>query len=283
MATLLTQKHRLFSYNPVFSLYNSKKRELFKTRRHLLKELTSISPRLEILATHLIERKLNICSYPPLGEMMPWVLGELAHLDHRPIESVARGWLPIYLYGLLIDDRADQGQALSSEEQLLVWLLFQIGLRELHKIVNGTPYEQTFDSELSNAVRYQLVDIRESAFSESEEREQYSIGKNSCLVACAAAVAATTESLSVDIVKFTRTLRLALQFLDDLGDWKEDAASNNHTVFLTKIIASFSESSSVRLSSLEPSQILRLAIESNALSDTLRRIQDVLREGTVKK
>lgn len=261
--------------NPIFALYRHKEELVLSTRAALFAELDATSPPLSAIARNVLDAKLGSAAFPPLGEMLPWVLADLTRVDQDRLPHVAQGWLGVYLYGHLIDQRADTRQAVTTDEQLLAWLLFQYGLRDLHAAVHGTAQAKIFDTELANAVRYQLADVRQNSEAECSSREEYSREKNSCLVACAAAIASICDLRATEIVQFTRSLRLALQFLDDVADWREDASVNNHTVLLSRALA-FSSPTDLRC--LSPSEVLALAVRSGALEYVLRRVSEVLAE-----
>jgi hypothetical protein len=264
---LLADKRR--DANPIFDLFRSKEALVQSTRAALFAELDAVSPRLGVSGREILHTKLAAATYPPLGEMLPWVLADIAQVDRQKLPLVARGWLGVYLYGHLLDQRADAGQSLTGEEQLLGWLLFQYGLRDLHSVVHGTSQQGVLDHELENAVRYQLEDYRRNSERSCASREEYSREKNSCLVACAAAVAAICNVRANEIVEFVRSLRLALQFLDDLGDWESDARENNHTVLLAMMLESLPQGDALRLPEIPKYDILANALTSGALEYTL--------------
>ncbi len=261
--------------NPIFPLYHEMEPLLLETRRALFSDLDSTSPYLTSLAREVLESKIASATYPPLGEMLPWVLADLARARPDKLPEVARGWLGIYLYGHLLDERADRGMSLSSDEQLLACLLLQGGLRDLHSVVHGTPQARILDLQLSNAVRYQLADLRQNSQAYAPDREEYSREKNSSFVACAAAVAAVCDTGAEEIVQFASSVRLALQLLDDLADWKEDVSTNNHTVLLSRALESV-PSVSAQLQSMDPREALTLALKSRAIEYVLLRASEVL-------
>lgn len=259
-------------YNPIHTLYRSKSALIAATRCAVLKEIRGVSSLLARVAQAILERKLR-SGLPPLIEMFPWVLAELTDIPPESLDRLARGWFAVYLYGHLLDERADRHLALTAEEQLLGWVLFQFGLRYLHLITHATQFERQFELHLSSAVKFQLQDLSDRGRRNSPRRARYSAGKNNCLVACAAAVAAATRSQDSTVVAFTKALVPGLQHLDDIADLREDARQGNYTTLLTKAVGNHPR----LLGHMSEFYIIEHAVRSGALGHVLQAVQRSLR------
>ncbi|HUP62132.1 MAG TPA: hypothetical protein VNA69_17125 [Thermoanaerobaculia bacterium] len=256
--------------NPIFDLYRSKSSLIERTRAAVLTEVRRTSTGLAATAEEVLVKKLR-SDLPPLGEMLPWVLGELSGVSPAALNRLARGWLAIYLYGHLLDERADRNERLTSEEQLLCWILFQFGLHNLHSVTHGTPFEAGFERYLSSAVKYQMQDLSDRGQRHSSRRARYSSGKNNCLVACAAAVAATRRA-NPRVVEFTLRLVPGLQHLDDIADLTEDAQQGNYTELLGRALGG----RVADLAECDELEIIDAAVRSGALETILAAAEKAL-------
>jgi hypothetical protein len=262
--------------NPVWDLHAAHQSEILRTRTALVAELRSVSAELGSAAEGVLKRKVSAQGFPSLGEMLPWILGDLVGTNTERLRGVALGWLGLYTYGILIDDAADAQRGLTSVEQLSSAMLLSIGFREFYRVVNGTRYEEQFSRELAAAVRYQLCDIEQQKQAVSEDREQYTIGKNSSLLCGAIGVAAVCGENGERIIEFIVALRLPLQLLDDLGDWQEDASANNYTLLLSDLTQHVQHDDSRPLDCIPPAEMIQLLISSGSLVRALSRTDRVL-------
>jgi hypothetical protein len=262
---------RFSPQNPVFALYRSKASDVLATRRMLFAELRASSPRSAKIVERFCDTKLNEDSNPHLGEMLPWLIADIGMVVDKRLSEVAVGWLAVYLYGLLIDERADEGEHLTSGEQLASLLLLHTGLSHLHRAMTGTEFEAIFARHLAIAIEGQLSDVSDNSLSAAKGRQAYTVAKNSCLVCGATAVAAIAPGNGMALISMIEGLRLALQHLDDLGDWRDDARTSNHTIVLTDALAFARQNGNqnLALSSCSEPAVLRALVESGAIVGVL--------------
>jgi len=267
--------------NPIFPLFERMRADVTTTRQKLFDELTSASSDSGFLIEQFFNEEQSSNITPGLGELLPWILGELAGTRRSAIDGVAVGWLGVYVYGILIDQRADAGRNLDAEEQLASLLLLSTGLRKLYRAVSGTSYESCFSEHLEAAVRGQLDDLRSNRELSSAIRLRYTIAKNSSLLCAAVAITAVTEEPKFPVLRFTKQLRLALQLLDDIADWESDACSNNHTILLTEAsrFISNNRGDSMPLDKIPSSELAAVLIESGALRRVLTVVHRMLSRG----
>ncbi|MBN2226818.1 MAG: hypothetical protein JW763_05595 [candidate division Zixibacteria bacterium] len=269
--------------NPIFPLFERMRNDVTTTREKLFKELMIASPDSGYIIKQFFHEEQSRNLTPPLGEILPWLLGELAGTRKSAIEGVAVGWLGVYIYGILIDRRADAGRDLNAKEQLASLLLLSLGLKKLYGAVSGTSYDRSFSEHLATAVRGQLDDLQSNKKLSSVNRLRYTISKNSSLLCAAAAVAAVTEKPKIPVLRLTKQLRLALQLLDDITDWEGDASLNNHTMLLTEASRYIENKYKgvVALNDIPSSEIAAVLIESGALRRVLTLVHRLLSNGVV--
>ena len=242
--------------NPSLRFFNTFENEILSVRNELFHQLEQMTPEFSVEVRNLFEYKLkNNDNKPPLGELFPWIIKDLINLDTQLTKNISVSWFAVYLYTLFLDEYVDYKKPIKSEMLLAGSVLAKIGFMNLSKIVKGTKYETIVDVALNESVLYQLRDVQKQKTNESIiEKEEYSLGKNKVILACAGALAASSSKHQEFIIKFTNSLLLSLQYLDDITDFEEDFYNENYTVLLhnmtdikTKFLLTKASKSSYRI------------------------------------
>ncbi len=260
------------SSNPSFLAYLHYEHEVLSVRSGLFSSLHSKSDRIAVAAEKILEKKISAINQkgvPNLFEIFPWLLRDLTNLDYEKSHEISINWLALYLYVTFLDDHLDNKSKIEPDEFIAASVLAQTSLINLFKIVDNTKYEDLFKECLIRSADYELKDIIEQTvvYSESFAKSDSASGKNAILLACAGAVAASTEIESDFIVDITRELLLSVQLLDDLTDFEEDLNQGNITIPLNDIARDLKETSSSR------SVILGLMLHSKSLFKVVEQIE----------
>jgi len=178
--------------NPSLRFFNTFENEILSVRNELFHQLEQMTPEFSVEVRNLFEYKLkNNDNKPPLGELFPWIIKDLINLDTQLTKNISVSWFAVYLYTLFLDEYVDYKKPIKSEMLLAGSVLAKIGFMNLSKIVKGTEYEAIVDEALNESVLYQLRDVQKQKTNESIiEKEEYSLGKNKVILACAGALAA---------------------------------------------------------------------------------------------
>lgn len=263
--------------NPVWRLHAAMKKEILHTRSSLFTELDQISPAVGAASRGILASKLQKSTVPPVGELFPWIMGDILQADNAETHKVAEGWLALYIYTLFLDEHLDNRAPISPESFMAGSLLSKIGLLNLHRIVVGTEYESVFEKALNESAKGQFRDATEhSSWYKIADIDDSAEKKNHLLLACAGAMAALNTKHASVIIQFTRSIVLALQYLDDLGDWEEDYRQSNRTTLLA-IALRESEGRDLPFADLSRPQVLHKLIISGALERVLLKTQRLLR------
>lgn len=263
--------------NPSWGLYSKLSNNVVDVRSSLYKKMKQVSPVFADEAFQILSRKLEHAKTPPLGELYPWIIQDVARLDRQSVHDIAISWLAIYIYMIFLDDHIDTAISLTPETFIAGSLLAKTGLLGLYKIIIGTDYEQSFDDAISSAAVGQLLGTIINKQGRPSEIEKFSEMKNYLLMACAYALASSNKSQSEFIIQFTESFMLALQYLDDLADWEEDINQNSTTLLLTLAYNSSQFDDPSHLESRRE-KILEQLIVSGALSTILLKVQSQLNQ-----
>jgi len=220
--------------NPASIFYKNYEKQILTVRKELLSKVGQISKEFESEAKKILERKLETNGGNPLlGEMFPWIISDLVNGKRAETKKVSVAWLAIYLYTIFLDDYIDDPEPLSSAKFMTASILAQIGLLNIGRLTYKTEYEKEVAKAFSFAARNQGLDIKfQSVISKESVKAKYSRDKNYLVIACAGAMAAQNGRFGKSIMRFSESLLLALQYLDDIADYKSDFRSGNITVLI---------------------------------------------------
>ncbi len=267
-----TDLFRVESSNPSFLAYLHYEREVISVRDSLFSSLHSKSDRIAAAAEKIFDKKINNINQggiPHLFEIFPWLLRDLTNLDYVKSHEISINWLALYLYVTFLDDHLDNKSKIEPDEFIAASVLAQTSLINLFKIVDKTKYEDLFKESLIRSAEYELKDVIEQAlvYDESFTKSESASGKNAILLACAGAIAASTDRESDFIINITRELLLSVQLLDDLTDFEEDLNHGNITIPLNDIARNFEQTS------LPRNIIIGFMLQSKSLFKVLERIE----------
>lgn len=263
--------------NPASLLFFDHENNINSVRKSLLSNLKKRSLPIATGIENILNRKKDEAknkNLPHLFELFPWLLKDLTGLDHEKTYEIAINWLSLYLYISLMDDYLDFEMEIKADEFIGSSFLAHNGLINLFKIVNETRYEKIFSDSLFSSAKYQLNDVlvKPISYGESFEKAESASGKNSVLVACAGAVAASCENNSEFVIDLTQELLLSIQLLDDLADFEEDLINNNITILLNGIFTH----NRMELKNITRSEIIHQLIISKSLLNVITRIESSL-------
>nr|WP_294948791.1 hypothetical protein [uncultured Mucilaginibacter sp.] len=268
--------------NPSKSLYNYHAKNILLVRSKLFSSLEETSPKMTIAAKNILAVKLKTSesdSLPRMFELFPWILADLSGLNKKKCQNISISWLSIYLYIIFLDDHLDVKTDLKPEEFIGTSLLAQKGLLSLFKIVNGTKYEKVFNKSLMSSASGQLTDVLEKAVICNNEIDKVhsASGKNSILIACAGAIAASGSKKSDFIIALTQKLLLSIQLLDDLADFEQDFKQGNITILLNETAKKLG----VTQVPIERKTLLEEIVLSNALLNVLKVVEQSLKAAMI--
>ena len=265
--------------NPSLAFYKVYEESILNTRSLLFEELSQISPEFATEARKILEAKLKSNDNNPLmGELFPWIIKDLIEVNSDTTSKISVGWLAIYIYTIFLDEYLDSPKPLNPSKFITASLLAKTGLLRISHFTNNTPYEKYVDNAFSFSAKNQYFDTKfQKDDKELDFKEKYSIGKNHILLICAGALAAQNSKHSEFITKFTESLLLAIQYLDDITDFKEDYDSRNLTVLLNDAL----QNNSIMISSFKSvtrRELLSELISTGALQRVLEKILVLLNQ-----
>ena len=270
-----TDFHQLEISNPSLFIYKQYETQILSTRKGLVSSLSSKSKDIGTAAQKLLERKIaegDEKGIPHLFEIFPWLLSDLTDLDSTKVQEISINWLGLYLYISFLDDHLDLNTRIEPDEFIAASVLAQTSLLNLFKIVDNTKYEELFKDSLIASANHELKDVveKELVYNNDFTKAESASGKNSILLVCAGAVAASSKNNSEFIIDITRELLLTAQLLDDLTDIEEDFKHGNITIPLNSIARDCENSSPSRI------EIISLLLQSNSLYKILVQIESSL-------
>lgn len=267
--------HQMNHSNPSLLIFHHYEPQILSARNSLFSSLKATSDSLAIAAERILERKINSKnekSLPHLFEIYPWLLKDLTNLDFGKAHAISVNWLALYMYVFFLDDHLDLKTKIEPDEFLAASVLAQMSVINLFKIVDNTKYENLFRDSLIRSAKYELKDVIEQTLvcNDNFSKSESASGKNSILLACASAVAASTGKDSDFIIDLSRELLLSIQLLDDLTDIEEDIVQGNITIPLNIF------GSKLAKTSLDRNEIITLMLQSKSLYNTIERIESSL-------
>lgn len=217
---------------PFYSFAQFHRNDINGTRKLLFGALRNISPYYEVEIKRFLKKKNGGEKYVfPFGELLPWIIKDLTKWEDQE-SKLGIGWLALYYYTLILDDFIDNNYT-SPPYLLTGTALARIGFCNLAKIVKGTPFETYIEKAFDDALNFELQDAQNQLKNAPlKQKITYSEGKNKVALACAGAIAAYNSKHSDFIIAFVNSLLLAIQFIDDITDFEQDAKDKNITVLL---------------------------------------------------
>jgi hypothetical protein len=266
--------------NPVVSFYKSYEKNINKVRSTLFDDLENISTDFATEARKILEEKLSENNQRPLlGEIFPWIICDLINANAKTTHKISVGWLAIYLYTLFVDEYVDSPKKFSATKFITGSILAKTGLLEMSKFTHKTQFAKYIDNAFSFSAHNQLLDTKfQSTVSGINEKTKYSEGKNYVVLACAGVLASQNSKHSKFIIKFTQTLLLALQYLDDIADYKEDFKQNNYTVLLSD---TFRNTELSKFKNFSNKRLLEELLITGSLQRVVEKIQQLLNQAII--
>lgn len=257
--------------HPANALLAAHQHEMRDNRVALLREIRKASRPLARVAANVLHKRDSL--HPPaIGELWPWLLGDLASIPANDVRQVAKAWLALYIYMVLLDKACDEPDASGvASESLAGALLSEIGVGDFCAMTSGTAWQSVSREAFRSAIRNQEIDTRHARSCENiNAKRRSAAGKNAGFLICTSALASVADVDGPALHQFTRSLLLALQHLDDLADFAEDWSARNFTPLL---IEAGSELSALEGGDVKRSDILRALIRSGALRAVLKEAQ----------
>lgn len=246
--------------------------EMLATRASLLSQLEETSLPLARVVERLFEARDKL-DPPAVGEAWPWLVADLANLSNEKVRDVAKAWLALYTYALLLDETCDESGANTDPSTALAGaLLFESGVGDFYELTHGSRWHYVARRGLRDAIRYQETDVRDAGnIRNLGSKRKAAAGKNTGFVLCTAALAATNKIDGDVLDRFARSVLLAFQHLDDIADFEVDWRSRNFTPILV--------SGGDQVMKLDPKghskrEVLIALISSGALQSVLTETRD---------
>lgn len=267
----------LLHNNPAIELLAQRREAVLRTRRRLCMRMDAIVPRSSEAVELLIHQRSVGSDIPPVGELWPWLLADLAGIPEARIRREAEAWLALYLYSAVLDDALDELGTPQTINPIAASLLFQLGLSDLMALSAGTRWARVITDSANRAIRYQAADVRlRTTRGNLRAKRQASAGKNTGYMAIAAAIGLGGRVDPSPLVQFSKRVLLALQHLDDIGDFEADYRSENFTPLLSSWALKDQGESVDGLSRYD---LLERLILTGALETTLRETLDLIGSG----
>jgi len=219
--------------HPATTLRVAHRSDLRSTRASLLRDLRGISRPLARVAARVM-RQRDLLTPPAIGELWPWLIGDLASLPSAEVQKVSKAWLAIYLYTLLLDKQCDEpSDSPNPTDALTGALLFEYGLGDFLVMTAGTKWQATVRDAVRCSLRDQELDVRMAARVDDPVcKRQTAAGKNAGFLMCTAALSALTQIDKPVLDEFAKSVLLAFQHLDDIADYDDDWRRGNFTPLL---------------------------------------------------
>lgn len=268
--------------NPSVTFYRTYENNIKNVRESLFVELEGLSSDFSIEARKILDEKLQSNQNNPLfGELFPWIIKDLTNADSETTHRISIGWLALYLYTLFLDEYVDDPKLIEPKKFITGAVLAKTGFLKISHFTNNTPYEKYIDQALSLSVLNQNLDTQfQKQITKINIKAEYSEGKNYVVLACAGALAAVHSKYAEFITKFTESLLLTLQYLDDIADFKEDFKADNITVLLNEAFKS-NPKLQAKLKNTKNRELLKELILTNALQRVVDKIQVLLNQSII--
>jgi hypothetical protein len=273
-------EQRNWPEHPACVLLAAHRSELRENRAKLLREVRKVSHPLACVVVKVL-RNRDALNPPAIGEAWPWLVGDLACLPTEKVRDVAKAWLAVYIYTLLLDKACDEpGVPPEPAETLVGALLFEVGLGDFFAMTSGTAWQNVVREAVRSSIRDQELDVRLAGQLDNlDSKRRSAAGKNAGFVICTAALTAASHLDKSVLDQFARSVLLAFQHLDDIADFEDDWRAKNFTPLLV--------GASDRLTAIEGreggrSEILEALLRSGALRDVLVEAQSAIAQGLRK-
>ncbi len=268
---LVKSKSHLFPIS--LELFGTFKKEITNTRTVLFRDLKLSSKELSNAAESILVKKISESKGCLWGEVYPWLISDFLEIPDQKKETIAKGWLAIYLHTIYIDKCLDENGKIFKNELLASSLLAKYGLINLYGIVKDTKYENIFNQSIDSSANYELSDLlNQNSIENLQLKEETAIGKNRIILACAGAFAAVDTKNSKYIIEFTNSLLLTLQYLDDVTDNYIDFKNNNYTYLLASAVSNQESFNKIQ----SENELLEKLVSSDALLNTISKIHSSL-------
>ena len=239
--------------------------------------MDAIVPRSSKGLEKLIQNRTRTSAVPPVGELWPWLLADLAGIRPSRIRRVAEAWLALYLYSSALDETVDAPRESPPLDPIASSLLLQLGFSDLMTLTAGTRWSRLIVTSASRAMKYQAIDVQlRHTRGKLKAKREAAAGKNSGYAAIAAAIGLEGNVDPAPLVRFARGVQLALQHLDDVGDFEEDYRSGNFTPLLSSWAAT---ARTPHIDALSRADLLEELIRSGALESVLLESLELISRG----
>lgn len=253
-------------------LFQAHKSNVYSVRTEIFSSLKDGSGGINFDAEEILIRKNEFDSNTlRFYEIFPWFLSDLTGLDHSKTHEIAVNWLSMYFYITILDDYLDDGVEIKAKDFIGTAHLAQKGLLNLFKNVCNTKYEKIFNESLLASAKYQLEDTLYSSARNLKPgtRMETSAGKNSILIICASAFAASKFG-SDSILEITKELLLTVQYLDDLADFEGDYTKHN----FTELLKGLSFKSELNNNQFSKYDLIEKMLLSGSIEEILKNIEN---------
>src|SRR5260221_5859797 len=168
--------------------------ELRHNRARLLREVRQVSQPLAGVVARVL-RNRDASDPPAIGEAWPWLIGDLVYLPMEKVRSVAKAWLAVYIYTVLLDRACDErGVPPEPTETLAGALLFEVGLGDFCVMTSGTIWQNVVRDAVRSSIRNQELDVRLAGqYNNLDSKRLSAAGNNYGLAMCTAALAAASQ------------------------------------------------------------------------------------------
>jgi len=248
---------------------------LRRCRADLIRDLRRVSRPLASRVSNLLSERDGVTP-PAIGHVWPFFLADLAVVPLERVRQIAKAWLAIYAYTLILDAACDSAVPSARSDTLAGALLFEIGLGDLLTLSPpGSVQQQEIRSALRTALDGQERDVREMRhWQDPIRKRQSATDKNAGFLVCCSAVASLGMRPSAPLIAFTHRVLLSLQHLDDIADYREDWRVGNRTPLLSDLLCSDEAVDDDE----NPQELLEALVRSGALGNVLAEIHLALGE-----
>ena len=244
--------------------------------------LSTLPAPLDTFAKDHFETRLQRVGEDALfGEWIPWIVAELLGVSpSERLEKVSTGWLQLYFSVLLLDDIIDEGQKGDLASNLITGrLLQQRGICQLlcnalNQVKLASVIQAAFDNT-AKAATNEIIAHRGKVNRFDSFNLRFVGEKIAFVRICIEAVSQLADSDDLrreHLFSIFEDFAIALQLLDDLCDWQEDADILSMTFPLTvaaerapSVLKIFKEDKSE-----EKWEVFLTLIQTGAIQETLQ-------------